>query len=62
MHVGDDLRVCSGLTIALNSFPADEKLPLAPVYIPQVFIQAFGVWIIGASHLESDLRAPVFFR
>jgi hypothetical protein len=60
-HVGDDLRVGSGLTSLIHVFPANEKFPLSPVYIPQTFIQTFGVWIVGASHTEADLRAAVFF-
>lgn len=53
VHVGDDLRVCSGLAMPINIFPANEKFPLSPVNIPQVFIQTFGAWIIGASHFRA---------
>src|SRR5260221_6520670 len=59
VHVGDDLRICSGMAMPINIFPANEKFSLSPVNIPQVFIQAFCAWIIGVSHLESDLNASV---
>src|SRR2546421_1502067 len=45
----------------IDIFPADGKFPASPIDIPQVFVQAFCVWIIGASYLSSDLGASFCF-
>ena len=51
VHIGDDLRFRPGGAIPIDVFPANEKFSLSPVNIPQVFIQTFCVWIIGASYV-----------
>src|SRR5205823_14844181 len=51
VHIRDYFRFRPGVAIQINVFPAHEKISVSPVDIAQVFIQAFCVWISGASYL-----------